>query len=457
MVKDMSQTIDTRETIVKLLSNMADGKEIRSYLNRFSAVDQTRFAVIKIGGAILRDELEDTAAALAFLHTVGLRPVVIHGGGPQLDEALKAHNVDTPKVDGLRVTSPAAMDVARDVFIGENIKLVEAVRAQGVEAEGLVAGVIDADYLDREKFGLVGNPCHVRQGLLQSVVKSGAIPILTCMGLAPGGQLVNINGDSATRAVVKALQPMKVIFLTGVGGLLDHDGEIIHSINLAADYDGLMSADWVGGGMRLKLEEISLLLKHLPLSSSVSITRPKELIKELFTHGGSGTLIRAGEIIHCKMEKAHVDKERLCTLIENAFDRRLDKDWWAGCKLKEAHFSENYRTAAIVTDLDGVAYLDKFAVAEDARGEGISRTVWRRMAESNPRIYWRSRTDNGFNAFYQSMATGAIKRGEWTVFWTGDDDLATAAPIVAKIAKLKESFVPLGDTHFMAGGEKIQR
>ena len=437
----MTQTTDTRQTIVKLLSNMADGKEIRSYLNRFSAVDQTRFAVIKIGGAILRDQLEDTAAALAFLHTVGLTPVVIHGGGPQLDEALKAKNVDTPKVDGLRVTPPEAMDVARDVFIGENIKLVEAVRAQGVEAEGLIAGVIDADYFDKEKFGLVGDPRDVRQGLLRSVVNSGAIPILTCMGLAPGGQLVNMNGDSATRAVVKALQPMKVIFLTGVGGLLDRYGKIMHSINLAADYEGLMAAEWVEGGMRLKLQEINRLLDSLPLSSSVSITRPKELIKELFTHGGSGTLVRAGETIRSETDKSTIDAARLGALIEGAFGRKLIDGWWCECALREVHVSENYRAAAVVTDLDGVPYLDKFAVVDDARGEGISRTVWRRMIKSNPRIYWRSRTENGFNAFYQAMATGAVKRGDWTVFWTGDDDLQTAAPIVARIAALSESFV----------------
>ena len=72
---------DVRQTIVHLLSNMSDGREIRSYLQRFSEVDRSRFAVIKIGGAILADHLEETAAALAFLHTVGLTPIVIHGGG----------------------------------------------------------------------------------------------------------------------------------------------------------------------------------------------------------------------------------------------------------------------------------------------------------------------------------------------------------------------------------------
>src|SRR5690606_32192339 len=100
---------------------------------------------------------------------------------------------------------------------------------------------------------------------------------------APGGQILNINGDSATRALVGALQPMKIVFLSGVGGLLDKHGSPMHSINLASDYDRLMKADWVAGGMRLKLQEIKRLLDAAPLSSSVSITTPAGLIRELFT------------------------------------------------------------------------------------------------------------------------------------------------------------------------------
>ena len=168
---------------------------------------------------------------------------MIHGGGPQLDQTLKERGIETPKIDGLRVTDAATMDAARDVFIGENIKLVEAVRAEGVEADGLIAGVIEAEYLDREKYGFVGEPTNVRLGMLSSIVKSGAIPILTCLGIAPGGQLLNINGDSATRAVVAALQPIKVIFLTGTGALLDKNKKPMHSINLASDYEKLMKAE----------------------------------------------------------------------------------------------------------------------------------------------------------------------------------------------------------------------
>ncbi len=438
-------TTSTRQTIVQLLSNMSDGKEIRSYLQRFSEVDQSRFAIIKIGGAILAEQLEETASALAFLHTVGLTPIVLHGGGGQLDKALDAQNVKTRKIDGLRVTSADALDIARDVFIGENIKLVEAVRAQGVSAHSLTTGAIEADYLDMEKYGFVGEPTGVRLGLIDSIVKTGAIPILTCLGLAPGGQLVNVNADSATRALVHALQPMKIIFLASVGGLLDEAGDIIHSINLAADYDDLMAQDWVEGGMRLKINEIKRLLDDAPLSSSVSITTPAGLVRELFTHGGSGTLIRKGERIHRHDDKAKVDAKRASALIEDAFARPLVKGWWKTFDMSATYISDSYRAGAFLSRLscagaDDFDYLDKFAVLEDARGEGLARTVWRTFSNDHPSFFWRSRTENGFNAFYAGDCDGSVRRGPWTIFWKGETDFARIAKVVDHIAAMPPSF-----------------
>ena len=102
---------DLRTTIVRLLSNMASAKEIQQYLKRFSAVDATRFAVVKVGGAILRDDLESLVSSLSFLQQVGLTPVVIHGAGPQLDEEMAAAGIPKQVVDGLRVTPPEVLAV----------------------------------------------------------------------------------------------------------------------------------------------------------------------------------------------------------------------------------------------------------------------------------------------------------------------------------------------------------
>ena len=432
---------DVRQTIVHLLSNMSDGKEIRSYLQRFSQVDRARFAVIKIGGSILADHLEETAAALAFLHTVGLTPIVIHGGGPQLDAALSERGIETTRLDGLRVTDAAVIDAARSTFIEQNILLVEAIRAQGVSAHGLTAGAFEADYVDRERYGLVGEPTEVHVSLIRSIVASGAIPILTCLGVAPGGQIVNINADSATRALVHAVQPMTIIFLADVGGLLGADGRVIESINLASDYENLMGQDRVHSGMRLKLAEIKRLLDDSPLSTSVSITTPSGLVKELFTHGGSGTLVRKGELIGVEKDKGAIDEGRVVKMVEEAFGRTLHDGWWQGLDLDTAYLSESLRAGALVARVGDFAYLDKFAILEDARGEGLARTVWASLVADHPILYWRSRTDNGFNSFYVEEADGSVKRGPWTIFWKGETDLDRIASVVESIAALPASFV----------------
>lgn len=436
----MAPNRDVRQTIVQLLSNMSDGKEIRSYLRRFSELDQSRFAVIKIGGAILRDRLEETAAALAFLHTVGLTPIVLHGGGPQLDDKLDTDGIETEKVDGLRVTNEAVLDAARSTFTNQNIELVEAVRAQGVSAHGLTTGAFDAEFVDRKKYGFVGEPTDVHLDLLRSIVSSGAIPILTCLGVAPGGQLVNMNADSATRMLVHAVQPMKIIFLVDSGGLLDKEGVPIQSINLAADYDDLMDQDWVHSGMRLKLVEIKRLLDDSPASSSVSITTPSALIRELFTHGGAGTLVRKGERIEKLTDKSTLDRHRIEGLVENAFKRRLTKTWWDELDLVGAYVSESYRAGAFLARSDDFVYLDKFAIDESARGEGLARTVWDHMAQDHPNFFWRSRSDNSFNSFYVEEADGSVKRDYWTVFWKGETDFERIAHVVGQVTDLPASF-----------------
>ncbi|MFN7781792.1 MAG: hypothetical protein ACK5PG_03550, partial [Lysobacterales bacterium] len=111
---------ELRPTIVRLLSNMASAKEIQQYLKRFSQVDAERFALVKVGGAILRDEMEALVSSLAFLQQVGLTPIVLHGAGPQLDEEMKAAGITKQTLDGLRVTTPEVLRIVRRVFMSEN-------------------------------------------------------------------------------------------------------------------------------------------------------------------------------------------------------------------------------------------------------------------------------------------------------------------------------------------------
>jgi acetylglutamate kinase len=415
---------------------MRDGREIRQYLQRFSQVDQSRFAVIKVGGAILRDELQTLADALAFLQSVGLTPVVVHGGGPQLDEALKTAGVRDEKKNGLRVTTPEVLKVAREVFVRANIGLVDAIRRAGARAAAIPRGVFEAELADEASLGLVGEPVRARLELVESAARAGAVPVLAPLGELDDGRLVNVNADAAVRTLVEALQPYKIVFLTETGGVLDGSGQIISAINLATDAEELFAQPWLTGGMRLKIEEIQALLQGLPLTSSVSITRPEALAQELFTFSGAGTLVRLGERLFKTTDKAEVDRPRAEALVAAAFGRPPTQDWWDGLDLAAAYVTENYRAAAFIARLDGVGYLDKFAVEGEARGEGLAKAVWRQMKTDWPKLVWRSRADNPINEFYFRESDGCVRRGRWIVFWIGFASLAEVHPWAEQVTAL---------------------
>ena len=412
----------TRQTIVRLLSSMASTKEISQYLKRFSRLDAKRFAVVKVGGAVLRDDLDALTSSLGFLQEVGLTPIIVHGAGPQLDEEFNAAGIPKRTVNGLRVTSPEALAVVRRVFQAQNLKLVEALQQIGARATSITSGVFEADYLDRTTYGLVGAVKSLNLAPIEACLKASSIPVIASLGETAGGQILNINADFAANELIQVLQPYKIVFLTGTGGLLNGDGKVIDSINLSSEYQHLMEQPWLDGGMRLKFEQIRNLLEHLPPSSSVSVTRPAELAKELFTHKGSGTLIRRGERVLRVESWKDIDIHRLRGLIESSFGRQLVPDYFERTVLTRAYVSENYRVALILVDVDGETYLDKFAVLDDAQGEGLGRAVWQVMRAETPRLFWRSRHGNSVNPFYYDESDGCYKHEGWRAFWYGIGD-----------------------------------
>ncbi|WP_114239240.1 acetylglutamate kinase [Dyella sp. C9] len=431
----------TRKTIVRLLSSMGSAKEIQQYLKRFSQLDAKRFAVVKVGGAVLRDDLPALTSSLTFLQQVGLTPIVLHGAGPQLDEELSAAGIEKHTVNGLRVTTPKALAIVRKVFQEQNLRLVEALQTMDTRATSVPSGVFTSTYLDRDVYGLVGKVSQINLAPIEASLRAGSIPVIASLGETEEGQILNVNADFAANELVRVLQPYKIVFLTGTGGLLDDQGKIIDSINLSTEFDHLMSQPWINGGMRLKIEQIADLLNDLPLTSSVSITKPSELAKELFTHKGSGTLVRRGEKVKRFESWEGIDLERMRALIESSFGRTLVPDYFERTKPFRIYVSENYRTAMILTQEGGLPYLDKFAVLDDAQGEGLGRAVWQVMREENPQLFWRSRHGNNVNHFYYAESDGCLKQPRWKVFWYGIDDFETIARCVAHCAQRQPTLV----------------
>jgi len=175
----------------------------------------------------------------------------------------------------------------------------------------------------------------------------------------------------------------------------------------------------------------------------VSITRPSELAKELFTHKGSGTLVRRGEKVLRFESWDGVDKGRMRALIDSSFaPRRLAADYFERIRPYRIYVSENYRTAMILTLEDELPYLDKFAVLEDAQGEGLGRAVWQVMRAENPKLFWRSRHGNRINAFYHEQSDGCFKAPKFKVFWYGlGADFKTIERCVAHCVQRQPSLI----------------
>ncbi len=443
------------DIITNLLQNLGSRREIEQYLREFSNVESTKFAIIKVGGAILDESLDELASSLAFLRTVGLFPIVIHGAGPQLNNALQNAGIESTRIDGLRVTTPEVLAVVRKTMHALNGDLVEALEARSVRARSITNGIFESRILDEEKFGYVGEVDRVDLEPIQSAIQAGQLPIVSCLGETTTGQILNINADIAARELALAVKPYKVIFLTETGGLLDEHGEIISAVNLVEDYDSLQEQHWVNGGMRLKLQEIKRLLDALPAETSVSITQPEHLACELFTHRGSGTLVRAGESVELHQSFEQVDCDRLSDLIHTSFGRPLRQDYFESHEANHVLVTQSYSATAILTLEEGLPYLDKFAVTARAQGSGLGGSIWAKMKAVAPCLFWRARPDNPIAAWYFQQADGMRRTDDWVVYWYGFHDDATIARCVEIAMNIPPSLVEVCVDATIESGEAV--
>jgi acetylglutamate kinase len=412
-----------KDTIIQLLSNLASPQEIDQYMKRFVNAGQSHFAVIKVGGAVLDNDLENLCSSLAFLEQIGLFPIVVHGAGPQLSTNLKAAGIESNFIEGQRVTSAKVLKVAKKTFIQQNLKLSNRLQAMGVKTASITSGVFEAKIDSNPDLGYVGDVTSIDLSPIKTAISNGAIPILSSLAETDSGQTLNVNADIATNQLAISLQPYKIIFLTETGGLLNEKGKVISSVNLTTEFDHLMEQDWLNGGMKLKIKQVADILEQLPITASVSITKPLNLAKELFTHKGSGTLLRKGESIITHDSVDTIDQDGLTELLESSFNKKLDGDYFDSVQLRQAYVTNCYRAAALVSQPGEIPFLDKFVVAEDAKGEGLGKTVWAALKAQNPTLFWRCKPGNQINGFYFKHSDGCYKTKDWNVFWYGISDL----------------------------------
>ncbi|KAI9015998.1 putative acetylglutamate kinase [Hyaloraphidium curvatum] len=441
-----------KDTIMKLLYNIGSRKEVEQYLQYFSSVESQKFAVVKVGGAVISDDLDTLASALTFLHRLGLFPIVLHGAGPQLNKLLDQAGIEPQYHEGIRITDPATLEIARKVFQAENLKLVDALERLGTRARPLNGGVFVADYLDKERYQLVGRITHVNKHLVEASVKAGCLPILTSLAETPAGQILNVNADVAAGELAQVLEPLKIIYLNEKGGLFNGDtGKKIDTINLDEEYNDLLKQPWVKYGTKLKIVEIHDLLMNLPRTSSVSIISAEHLHKELFTHSGAGTLVRRGYRItkHTSFEKLDVDRLRNL-LAENdpdvvSGDVSVAKALAAIQEKKfTAYCDKAYEIFGVVTELGsgGVPYLEKFVASRQAILSNVTDNVWNAIRKDFDKLIWVVPKDDSNKAWYFERCDGSFTSGDRTLFWAGITDLKDVETIVqAFLAEVKRNQV----------------
>ncbi len=417
-------TTDQRDTIIDLLQNVGSRKEINQYLKAFQSVETTRFAVIKVGGGLLMDEIDELASTLAFLSRIGLLPIVVHGAGPQLTTALRDMSIEPKFIAGSRVTTPEVLAAARRVFQKQALLLSEALEIRGARARPIVSGVFEAMRTTDTSMGWVGEVIGVDLSLVNSAIASGQIPVVSSLASTAQGQTLNINADVAARELARAVEPRKIIFLTPTSGLLNENGDIIPAVNLEEDFESLLSAPWIDGGMALKLREIKRLLDQMPATSSVAITSPGHLVRELFTHNGHGTLIQRGVRITERPNLNCVDVPRLTELLESSFQKTLARNYFERTSIDRIFLANDYSAAAIIAKFCDAHYLDKYAVSPEVQGSGIGASLWARLTKFAPSLFWRADRTNPIVHWYFERADGAERCGDWIMFWRGMRDRA---------------------------------
>jgi acetylglutamate kinase len=274
--------------------------EALPYIHRFTG----KVVVVKYGGNALNGSEGGDSEALAsfaqdvvLMRAVGMLPVVVHGGGPQIGELMARLGKETEFRDGLRVTDAETLDIARMVLVGKvNRDIVSAINVHGPLAVGMSGE--DANLITAQQshvdLGFVGNVAVVDPTMLQRLLAEGLIPVVATIGADEAGQAYNINADTVAGALAVSLAAEKLIFLTDIEGLRivpDDPATVIHQASVEV-IDEIVRSGGAQGGMKPKVEACALAVRSGVTRAHILDGRvPHALLLELFTDSGVGTMV----------------------------------------------------------------------------------------------------------------------------------------------------------------------
>lgn len=275
------------------------------YMRRYAGAT----VVVKYGGHAMGDEAAamEFGRDIALLKQVGINPVIVHGGGPQINAMLTRLQIKSTFIDGLRVTDAEMVEVVEMVLSGAVNKqvagLISRAGALAVGISGKDGGLIRARKLTRTKrdlvsqieqpldLGFVGEPAHIDTRVIHALTGAGLVPVIAPVGAGEDGQTYNINADTVAGAIAGALNANRLLLLTDVPGVLDQDKNLIPDLQLS-DIARLIGDGTISGGMIPKVETCLEAIRQGVKGATILDGRvPHALLLELFTEGGIGTLI----------------------------------------------------------------------------------------------------------------------------------------------------------------------
>lgn len=268
--------------------------EALPYLQRYDGA----VVVIKFGGHAMGspEAMASFARDIVLLKQVNVNPVIVHGGGPMINEMLERLEIKSEFVNGKRISDEKTVEVVEMVLSGTiNKRIVQAINAEGGHAVGLSGK--DADLMICERavpdLGFVGEPAEVNPKVLRELAASGYIPVIAPLGAGRNGETYNVNGDTAAGAIAAALKADRLLLLTDVDGVRDASGAVV--TQLTPDHVRQMTADGtIAGGMIPKTETALAAIDGGVRAVVILDGRaPNAVLLELYTEHGAGSLIRA--------------------------------------------------------------------------------------------------------------------------------------------------------------------
>ena len=369
--------------MLTFLESVGRRSEAEFYLRMFHGLPKESFAVIVPGGPVVRSALGSIVEQLRFLADLGLYATVVLGlfdpdtGATSSERLIKRLPAAALSPSPHEMSEPGLVEAVRDELRRERIPVLHFRKVDDETLEQRLSQLGElSQQLGTRKLALLRRRGGFRP---LSGKRADAQRPETQLSVAEGRiSIINLTTDG------ERITP---------GRLSKRDSELLHASDRL-----------------IRLAEPSPLL--------ISITSPLNLLKELFTVKGAGTLIKRGSVVERHTSYATVDVPRLRQLLETSFGKELAPGFFELPPLA-VYVDASYRGAAIVHDAYPAPYLSKFAVQPEAQGEGIGRDIWEVLVRHHAELFWRSRSDNPIASWYLSVCDGMVRRAAWQVYFRG--------------------------------------